>query len=322
MQESVEQAKYPLPGLNNNVGNYILSLKPDIRNHQTDQYWTMRYMEHQNKSLPETTLIQNLKHLGLNETSAANLASLIQENPVADHQTTLYWAKRSLLCLRSTLWPHHHTNNENNSDRHIPIIKKKIDKAANDISQTLNRAGRDCSIRSESHYTYWFHGTSQKAAEKISTEGIKLNRGELFSDFSHGYGFYVTSSLDFAENWATMNYESGAIITFKVKSNLLTGGLELTSNSAALWYKVVRHFRNGCNDNKMEALDDLTYISGPISKNNKESGVKTNWNPTFRLDQKGEPMLQLCLKEKNTAKHFYGEGQNIDKILVLNKIKQ
>lgn len=319
MNENTLQLKQSLPYLNHEAWSYISSLRKDVRDHQTNLYFAMIYMDCLNKTMPEGSLIVKLRHLGLNEASAKMISNLIEKNPVADHQSVLHWAKNFARSFKGF-----NTENIGYSDgakndakdfRKIQTTKTS-NSADNNTRNELAKIYKEQKENKNLNYNYWFHGTSQNNAEEIVTNGINLKKGQHFGDFSDGHGFYVTEDLEFAENWARMSHGNGAIVVFTVSKGLLKGGLEIADNNIALWRTVVAHFRNGCNNIKLEKLDDFPYISGPISRPNKQ--LSASLHPTHRHNKQGRHMLQVCLKGKDIVKKFYNEGQNIERIILLD----
>ncbi|KAJ7318867.1 hypothetical protein OS493_037278 [Desmophyllum pertusum] len=61
-----------------------------------------------------------------------------------------------------------------------------------------------------------FHGTDHQSACDILSRRIDLRRGRRKRDFSCGSGFYLTSSLDDALNWANSTTAKPAVLIFQV----------------------------------------------------------------------------------------------------------
>lgn len=326
IERKAEHVKCSFLGLEDEVAEYILGRDPDIRDHQPDLYWVMSYMEFKNKSLPEASLTQSFQHLGFSSYRAKFLASLVERNPVADHQTILYWAKLYISTFQQSIL--FCKNTAQNGATAINVIKTEprgddepidieivhIDEEDIENNGLLN-CYKDQNSDKIADTTYWFHGTSKESAKNIAMMGVNLKKGKQNADFSDSEGFYITSNFYFAHNWAQMNHQEAAVVVFKVEKDLFRDGLELSREDSAKWDKVVRYFRNGCKDRKLEYLDEYPYIFGPISKDGMKSQSNPNWKPRFRSDPMGNHLYQICLKDKRLAKMFYKEGQNVEKVL-------
>ena len=278
--------------------------------------------------MPEASFTESFQHLGFSSYRAKHLANLIEQNPVADHQTLLYWAKLYISTFQQSIIFCKNTDQNgatanasiktdprgNDEPKEIEIVH--VDEEDNESNELVN-CYKAQNTEKIADTTYWFHGTNKESAEDIVKKGINLKRGKENSDFSDGAGFYITPNFDFAQTWAQrIHKKDGAVVVFKVENDLFRGGFELSRENSEKWGKVVRYFRNGCKEVNLDYLDEYPYIFGPISKDGMKSQNNPNWNPRMRSDPiLGNHLYQICLKDKTLANDFYKKGQNVEKVL-------
>ena len=171
-------------------------------------------------------------------------------------------------------------------------------------------AGIDCKLRSivESE-NHWFHGTNKRSAERIKKNGIILQQGQKYLDFSHGQGFYLNSSFRDAKCWAlqksrTVPSTIGAVLIHNFSRDSFKGVLLNTKDE---WQQVVRYYRSGmiCSicGNLKNRLESTDYIFGEIaSRDNipdQDADIEEweSWIPTAYREKS-----QLCITRNTMAK--------------------
>ena len=312
----------------------FLGTKPELRDHQSDDYWINLYFDRQyNKllNIDEASNIWLLQQLGFTKFRARYLADLLDRNSTSDHQTILYLSQSYIRNIfeNSILFTKNSRNEENidpntnhittepanSGDEGVSIGAVTIDpeEVYNENNELLSvyKAQKSDSVDGT---TFWFHGTDHQSAKSIAKKGIILSKGKAGGDFSSTNGFYVTPNFSFAHSWSdNMARESSAIVVFKLENEFdKSDGYEMTREDKTKWEKCVTYFRNQCEDTSMEWLDEKKYIFGPISKDGNR--IDKGEVPRFRSDETG-PLHQLCLKNKKLAKEFYNKGLNIHKVI-------
>jgi len=118
-----------------------------------------------------------------------------------------------------------------------------------------------------------FHGTDDVSADEISRTGVDLSRCQPLTDF--GTGFYTTTHLDQAKNWANLRTArlrlgalpnaGAAVIAFEAARTGLAGlkSLNFVRDDADYW-AFVRYCRTG---GRLHGPGGAQYdvVSGPVS---------------------------------------------------------
>ena len=113
-----------------------------------------------------------------------------------------------------------------------------------------------------------YHGTDHNSAKKILMRGINLYAGRLKRDFSCGKGFYLTTQMEHALNWAKSTTARPAILIFIVSSERLNNARKLNLNEDEVkWREIVSCFRNAQQTAKMRKSLSQSYelIEGPMA---------------------------------------------------------
>ena len=113
-----------------------------------------------------------------------------------------------------------------------------------------------------------YHGTDHNSAKKILMRGINLYTGRQKRDFSCGKGFYLTSQMEHALNWAKSTTARPAILIFRVSSERLNNASKLNLNEDEVkWREIVSCFRNAQQTAKMRKSLSQSYelIQGPMA---------------------------------------------------------
>lgn len=81
-------------GLEDEAAEDLLKISPDMRCHQTDQYWIEQFLDLKQNELEDTMeKEQQFLKLGFNAAKSTLLSGLLANNPYSDHKTTARWAK-------------------------------------------------------------------------------------------------------------------------------------------------------------------------------------------------------------------------------------
>lgn len=145
---------------------------------------------------------------------------------------------------------------------------------------------------------YLFHGTRWDYANNIKENGIALNWGSRKCDFSDGYGFYLTKSLEYAMKCAQkfrFPHSNVKVVVMVFSSPYI----EQCSYSMPLlsWEQAVRYFRGQKNVSYPENLLEQGVLEGPVCKNVEE--VCSN----NALPLAGE-FNQLCIVDETVLQHM------------------
>lgn len=114
----------------------------------------------------------------------------------------------------------------------------------------------------------YFHGTTKRHADAILREGIDPARGDPNTDF--GRGFYTTTNMDQAEEWAQARAADNDDIPVVLKLSVNRGALARLRNLSFVrptedyWSLVER-----CRDRKDAPYptgEHYDVISGPVAK--------------------------------------------------------
>ncbi len=180
----------------------------------------------------------------------------------------------------------------------------------------------------EKSVRFWFHGTCQEFADDIITNGIDLDKGKEFGNYSHKDGFYLTDDLGLAIRAAHKKYcipnkknkyitkDMIVIIVFtyveESKANPLKtriqSAIDLTARSQEERLKKIVHYFSGGTKPRSETnvkehglgfdyKKKVQYIIGPYTyfrEDKREAkDVKINWK-----------LKQLCLRREEIKDDF------------------
>ena len=113
-----------------------------------------------------------------------------------------------------------------------------------------------------------YHGTDHQSARQILVRGIYLNAGRQKRDFSCGKGFYLTTEIEDAFNWAKQTTEKPAILIFAVDRTYLskTRKLNLYENEEK-WREIVSSFKTATRTAvTRESVNQYDLIEGPMAR--------------------------------------------------------
>lgn len=330
----------------------------------TKKEWALEFLERKSKEKSSeefTSWTKEFEKLGFIDVKAKVLGEWIDTTqPCPTYDTPLEWGKKEiesqfeynilLNVLAPGVWnaynPKRNSPGSDEFEKIKRVVPFKREDAGNKTaspekenlaaSQTLelwkqrnsvNQNYMDQEKAPMENVNYWFHGTDLSSAMKIH-EGISgVGRPNL--SFSHGKGFYLTSSLDVALEWALKNREQPAVVVFKLKDKSLfeKKGKGISWNEpegSVEWRQAVRFFRSGESKkysglkNEVTAQNLLTkqYLFGPMVNRGLDGAghqLRKDWEP----EPKVPLAYQLCLKTENIKDKFHNEGQNVVEILHL-----
>jgi Pretoxin HINT domain/Protein of unknown function (DUF3990) len=123
------------------------------------------------------------------------------------------------------------------------------------------------------HNQYFYHATSDAAAQSILSSGVNLTFAKPRQDF--GKAFYTTTSLEQAKDWATKRYPGhGVVLKYNVDTSELAALTILAFPGATPeWQETVWRGRRGILDQQPLNAD---LVTGPYLVNTgdmKESGT-------------------------------------------------
>lgn len=296
-------------GLNKAVIDYTIEALRCKSNHQMDKmYYIEKCIEEMTQSYPQDNCLTVLE-LCFEEATARELEMCLTQNSLFEHESLQYW-----MCL----YVEYVNDQEDNRQRFInngtqigswfssraffrktsfsiSCINQDYNHSSNSIATLLSNFGPS------QPDDYWYHGTTQKAADNIRNGGISLGNGRVQQDFSHGWGFYLNRNIEDAKNWAIKPYQkaTGAVLIYDFSLNDFEG-IDL-SYSERLWKNTVKYYRRGATkdiiDNEKE-LENVDYIFGPMSKGGFGSENET-WEPRIKPGK-----YQLCIKSSNMARQI------------------
>ena len=155
---------------------------------------------------------------------------------------------------------------ENDEDLcHVNIMNLETEESQ--VYSTTWTILRD-SVPQDEHNVVLYHGTDHNSAKKILMRGIDLYTGRQKRDFSCGKGFYLTSQMEHALNWAKSTTARPAILVFRVSSERLNNASKLSLNEDEVrWREIVSCFRNAQQTAKMRKSLSQSYelIEGPMA---------------------------------------------------------
>ncbi|XP_022243335.1 uncharacterized protein LOC111086092 [Limulus polyphemus] len=328
-------------GMNDSFADHLRKLPPYIRHHQSDTYWVDNFVENNSFEInPESENLDDaLKHLGFTDSRSFLLKKWLSENPYQDHQSLLYWVDAyidnmfsyDILLNNVSRYPY----NPNIVDewQKVTVSRDNTDDSDEDALEgdvnyinltncdpcNLPQQVRD-HLKSLNEKCLFFHGTSHNHADKIIQNGIQLNEGSRCQDFSHKDGFYMTSKIEYALDWAKhKNYSNrAAVIVFYMDPGSLASYTHLDlSNDQEKWKHVIKYNRCG-RDRRLnipkptiKEYRKADYVEGPMCFNPKELVLSQEPKGFGRKEN-----MQVCLKSGDVARLFGSIG-SINAVLFL-----
>ena len=196
-------------------------------------------------------------------------------------------------------------------ESNINVFQVQIMNLTTEESDAYSKAHTALSaIPQENQNTVLYHGTDHESAQQILFRGIELCAGRQKRDFSCGKGFYLTTSLEDALNWAKSTTARPAVLSFVVTSSpedVLQKARKLSLNGNEQWRNWVSLFRNDDVTSKM--LQDLhskyDLLEGPMAI------VTTNETSSELVFEPKPSSYQMCLISDSFAEEFEKTLQSI-----------
>ncbi|XP_076358538.1 uncharacterized protein LOC143251070 [Tachypleus tridentatus] len=328
-------------GMNDSVTDHLKELPSHIRHHQTDKYWVNNYIKNSSfeTNLDSERLDDALKHLGFSESRSLVLKKCLLENPYQDHQPLLYWVEAyidsmfsyDILLNRFSRYPYNPNivdewqkvtvSRDNPDDSDEDDLKGEISYINLTNCNLYNLPQQiENHLKSLNEKLLFFHGTSHNHADNIIHNGIQRSEGSSGQDFSHEDGFYMTSEIKYALDWAKhKNYSNkAAVIVFYVDPGILNNYTCLDlSNDQEKWKHVIRYNRLG-RDRRLnipkqtiKEYKQADYVEGPMCINPKEVASSQEPKGFGRTEN-----TQICLKSNGVARLF-GSIESINAVLFM-----
>ena len=259
-------------GFEAEYADFLAGMDEGIRNLHTDWYWISRLLDENAEELTnEMDLKTQFMALGFTVTRSVILSSWLDKNTFKAHQTTAYFAQRYIRSVfdqdeslgNITSYPLEGEPGE--------LRYRNVEEENDTISRVkyINLKGHEMPTLEE---TFWFHGTDHYSALNILDSGIELGRGNEKQDFSDGCGFYMSTNLDYAKEWAEKStfLSVPALVVFKIPDNLFAkyDGITFTSPEDK-WHDIVMYNRSGRRKCKtpleVKRIFSVDFIEGPIN---------------------------------------------------------
>ena len=318
-----------LLGLKLDFLDVLSDMPPEDRNHRTPLEWIKIFL----KDNSESSIMANkplskelLESIGFDPLSTA--VETIMARSLFGGSTSLHidaceWAQlfvedefkfNPLLSSVTSSFPFNHnlinawfelTTISNESRKsNVNVCQVQIMNLITEECNAYNKADTalSASIPQENQNVVLYHGTDHKSAQQILLRGIELFAGRQKRDFSCGKGFYLTTSLEDALNWAKSTTARPAILSFVVRSreDLCPKDRKLTLDETEKWRNLVSLFRNDDVTSKM--LEDLDskydLIEGPVAM------VATNETSGKLVFEPKPHSYQMCLISDSFAEEF------------------
>lgn len=318
-----------LLGLKLDFLDVLSEMLPEDRNHRTPVEWIKIFL----KDNSESSIVANkplskelLESIGFDPLSTAVETIIARSLFVGStplHIDACEWAQlfvedefkyNPLLSSVTSSFPFNHslinawfelTTIPNESRKsNVNVCQVQIMNLITEECNAYNKADTalSASIPQENQNVVLYHGTDHKSAQQILLRGIELFAGRQKRDFSCGKGFYLTTSLEDALNWAKSTTARPAILSFVVRSreDLCPKDRKLTLDEIEKWRNLVSLFRNDDVTSKM--LEDLDskydLIEGPVAM------VTTNETSGKLVFEPKPYSYQMCLISDSFAEEF------------------
>ena len=270
-------------GLNQTLVRSTMESMAGPFNHQCSIYYIQRSIEELVQSSPQENSLAILQ-LCFEEDIARELQTHLVKNSLLKHQSLQYWMHLYIEYVNDQVnnkqniqnngtkqgeWYSDNAGNSRTGFWEINCVRlgfEGVDSFVGTDTKLLSI------VESENH---WFHGTNESSAQQIMKNGIILQQGKQYLDFSHGQGFYLSPNLTDAKKWAwqksqTVRSTSGAVLIYNFSQNDFKGLLFNTSDE---WQSVVRYYRSGMISSILEnlknQLENTDYIFGEMASRNK-----------------------------------------------------
>ena len=270
-------------------------MPPEQRDHRDDREWIKIFLEENSEKLDSTvrhSLTKDLlERIGFDPFSSAVeiIMARSQAGSRENHVEACEWAQmfikdefkyNPLLSTRMSKFPFQssitnkwvpltnipkeemQSNIQLSSVNIMNLVTKESDAyglASTAVSALMPQDDRNIAL---------YHGTDHQSARQILIRGIYLNAGRQKRDFSCGKGFYLTTEMEDAFNWAKQTTEKPAILIFAVDRTDLskTRKLNLYENEEK-WREIVSSFKTATRTAvTRESVNQYDLIEGPMAR--------------------------------------------------------
>ena len=284
-----------LLGLKLDFLDFLEEMPPEQRDHRDDGEWIKIFLEENSEKLDSTvkhSLTKDLlESIGFDPFSSAVeiIMARSQAGSRENHVEACEWAQmfikdefkyNPLLSTRMSKFPFQssitnkwvpltnipkeemQSNIQLSSVNIMNLVTKESDAyglASTAVSALMPQDDRNIAL---------YHGTDHQSARQILIRGIYLNAGRQKRDFSCGKGFYLTTEMEDAFNWAKQTTEKPAILIFAVdRTNLSkTRKLNLYENEEK-WREIVSSFKTATRTAvTRESVNQYDLIEGPMAR--------------------------------------------------------
>jgi len=282
-------------GLNNEVKEFLDRLSENIKGHFQDMQLILKFFEMKNDEWQKDV---NSSHyfeaIGYNKCEAEKLFKFTEENKESRHRPAFHWAcehlrdifmKNFTECKKEP--KRTHTNMTLTTTKGKTISKSmyhgtysKTEKIKGDNDNDSKKI-RDLSVlyedrkKQENNFSFWYHGCRWQDAASIIEDGIDIDKGKSYCNFSHNKGFYLGTDFQKACSAASFDGDrSGVVLVFKVASSIVNIQEEnipdfsghWLPDDGELWRNCVLFWTDGAKDKtQMEwKSKEVQYIFGPI----------------------------------------------------------
>ena len=284
-----------LLGLKLDFLDFLEEMPPEQRDHRDDGEWIKIFLEENSENLDSTvkhSLTKDLlESIGFDTFSSA--VEIIMARSLAgsreNHVEACEWAQmfikdefkyNPLLSTRMSKFPFQSsiTNKwvplpnipKEEMQSNIQLSRVNIMNLVTKESDAYGLASTAVSalMPQDDRNIALYHGTDHQSARQILIRGIYLNAGRQKRDFSCGKGFYLTTKMEDAFNWAKQTAEKPAILIFAVDRTYLskTRKLNLYENEEK-WREIVSSFKTATRTAvTRESVNQYDLIEGPMAR--------------------------------------------------------
>ena len=302
-------------------------MPPEQRDHRDDREWIKIFLEENSEKLDSTvrhSLTKDLlERIGFDPFSSAVeiIMARSQAGSRENHVDACEWAQmfikdefkyNPLLFTRMSKFPFQssitnkwvpltnipkeevQSNIQLSSVNIMNLVTKESDAyglASTAVSALMPQDDRNIAL---------YHGTDHQSARQILIRGIYLNAGRQKRDFSCGKGFYLTTEMEDAFNWAKQTTEKAAILIFAVDRTYLSETPKLNLfEDAKKWRQIVSCFRTATQTAiTRETIQQYDVIEGPVAR------MTRHGNLAELVIEPKPSSYQMCLTSNRFAEEF------------------
>ena len=317
-----------LLGLKLDFLDYLEEMPREQRSHREDSEWIKIFMEENIEKLDSTVkhslTIDLLERIGFdrfslaveiimarsqagsgeNHVEASELAQMFikdefKYNPLLSTRTSKFPFQSSI----TNKWvPLPHTIPKEEIQSNINLSSVNIMNLVTKESDAYNKARTAISamMPKDDKTIVLYRGTDHQSAQQILVRGIYLNAGRQKRDFSCGKGFYLTTGMEDAFNWAKQTTEKPAIIIFAVNRTYLSKTPKLNLfEDARKWREIASCFRTATRTAiTRESIQQYDMIEGPVAL------MMRHGNLAELVIEPKPSSYQMCLTSDRFAEDF------------------